>query len=87
MQVLSEILLQYIYNHNSLYILYIGYLYKEGIVGDEEMLRYYFRTEVQPGSHRFTDLWPFALKSTMWLLFTGHVSTKLKFSTLSQLLI
>ena len=49
-------------------------LYREGSICEEEILRYYFRTEVQPRSHKLADLWPFASKSNMHLLFTVHVS-------------
>ena len=49
-------------------------LYREASICEEESLRYSFRTEVQPRSHRLTDLWPFASKSNTHLLFTVHVS-------------
>ena len=49
-------------------------LYKEKFICNEEMLKYSFRTEVQPGSHRLADLWPFASKSNTRLLFTVLVS-------------
>ena len=49
-------------------------LYREGSICEEEILRYSFRTEVQPGSHRFADFWHFASKSNTHLLFTVHVS-------------
>ena len=42
---------------------------------DEEMLKYSFRTEVQPGSHRLADLWPISSKSNTRLLFILYVST------------
>ena len=41
---------------------------------DEEILKYSFRTEVQPGSHSSADIWPFASKSNTQLLFSVHVS-------------
>ena len=37
--------------------------YREGSICEEDILRYSFRTEVQPRSHRLADLWPFASKS------------------------
>ena len=49
-------------------------LYKEGSICNEEMLRFSFRMEVQPGGHRLADLWPFASKSKTRLLFAVHVS-------------
>ena len=49
-------------------------LYGEGSICEEEILRYSFRTEVQPRSHRLADLWPFASKINTHLLFTVHVS-------------
>ena len=39
-----------------------------------EILKYSFRTEVQPGSRRSTDLWPFVWKSNTRLLFAVHIS-------------
>ena len=38
-------------------------LYREGSICEEEILRYFFRTEAQPRSHRLADLWPFSSKS------------------------
>ena len=49
-------------------------LYKERSLCDEAILKYSFRTEVQPGSHRSADLWPFASNSNTRLLFAVHVS-------------
>ena len=49
-------------------------LYREGSIYEEEILRFSFRTEVQPRRHRSADLWPFAPKSNTHLLFTIHVS-------------
>ena len=37
-------------------------LYKERSISDEEILKYSFRTEVKPGSHRSADLWLFWIK-------------------------
>ena len=43
---------------------HLASLYKEGSICDEEIFkRFSFRTDVQPESHRFADLWPFASKS------------------------
>ena len=49
-------------------------LYKEGGIYEEEIIRYSFRAEVQPGSHRLAGLWRFASKSNTHLLCTVHVS-------------
>ena len=49
-------------------------LYKEKSICDEEILKYSFRKEVKPGSHRSADLWPCASKSNTRLLFVVHVS-------------
>ena len=49
-------------------------LYKDGSICEADILRYSFRTEVQPGSHRLADLCPFASKSNTHLLLTLHVS-------------
>ena len=46
-------------------------LYKEKSICHEAILKYSFRTEVQPGSHRSADLWLFASSpdlSPLWLL-------------------
>ena len=49
-------------------------LYREGSIYEEDILRYSFRKDVQPRSHRLADLWPFASKSNTHLLFTILVS-------------
>ena len=53
---------------------HLSSLYREGSICEEEILRYSFRTEVQPGSYMLADLWPFVPKSNTHLLFTVHVS-------------
>ena len=37
--------------------------FKEESICNAEVLRYCLRTEVQPGSHRLAELWPFCLKA------------------------
>ena len=44
-------------------------LYKVGSICDEDVLRYSFNTEEQPGSHRLADFWHFASKINTRLLF------------------
>ena len=44
-------------------------LYREGSICEEDILRYSFRTEVQPRSHRLADLWPLTSKSNTHLFY------------------
>ena len=49
-------------------------LYREGSICEEDILRYSFRTDAQPRSHRLADLWLVASKSNTRLIFTVLVS-------------